>query len=256
MLESMIVAFSTYSRIPMPQILWSEKSMRYSMCFFPLVGAVLGACSYGLYFLLTDLFQCGMVLSAVLLTVLPILFTGGIHMDGFLDTMDGKMSYKSKEERLKILKDPNSGAFAVIYAIVYFLLVFGFFTEITKTTMLFVAEGYVYSRILSAFSVVTLKKAKETGMVADTAKRAAKKVQIIMIILGVLWIIVFLWTNLLIGALCTVAGILVFLYYRHMAYQTFGGITGDLAGYFLQVCELVILMVAVIACHGFGITVI
>ena len=31
---------------------------------------------------------------------------------------------------------------------------------------------------------------------------------------------------------------LVFLYYRFMAYHKFGGITGDLAGFYLQISEL------------------
>ena len=33
----------------------------------------------------------------------------------------------------------------------------------------------------------------------------------------------------------------VFLYYRVMSWRKFGGITGDLAGYFLQLCELAVL---------------
>ena len=43
MLRSVIIAFSMYSRIPMPKTEWDERAMRYAMCFFPLVGAVLGA---------------------------------------------------------------------------------------------------------------------------------------------------------------------------------------------------------------------
>ena len=42
------------------------------------------------------------------------------------------------------------------------------------------------------------------------------------------------WLGLLI--LCV--NELVFLYYRLTAYKKFGGITGDLAGWFLQLCEL------------------
>ena len=42
-IKAMIIAFSTYSKIPMPQFEWKEEDMRYSMCFFPWVGAVIGA---------------------------------------------------------------------------------------------------------------------------------------------------------------------------------------------------------------------
>ena len=52
------------------------------------------------------------------------------------------------------------------------------------------------------------------------------------------------------GAL-VVAGItiLMFFYYRFMSYRTFGGITGDLAGYFLQMCELWMLIGTVVLVH-------
>ena len=35
-------------------------------------------------------------------------------------------------------------------------------------------------------------------------------------------------------------------YYRHMSYKQFGGITGDLAGWFLQITELTLTAVIVI----------
>ncbi|MBQ3575004.1 MAG: adenosylcobinamide-GDP ribazoletransferase, partial [Clostridia bacterium] len=42
MIRSFIIAFSTYSKIPMPHVDWSEENKRYSMCFFPLIGAAVG----------------------------------------------------------------------------------------------------------------------------------------------------------------------------------------------------------------------
>ena len=41
-IRSLIIAFSTYSRIPMPQVEWSDENRKYTMCFFPLIGAVIG----------------------------------------------------------------------------------------------------------------------------------------------------------------------------------------------------------------------
>ena len=43
LLSSCVIAFSTYSRIPMPQAEWNEKTMRHTLAFFPLVGAAVGA---------------------------------------------------------------------------------------------------------------------------------------------------------------------------------------------------------------------
>ena len=45
-IKSICVAFSMYSKIPMPRVEWNEKNMKYAMCFFPIVGAVIGGLSF------------------------------------------------------------------------------------------------------------------------------------------------------------------------------------------------------------------
>ena len=69
--SSCVIAFSTYSRIPMPQVEWNEKNMRHTLAFFPLVGAAVG-----LIFWLVDVIGyqlgLGMVLRAALLSLIHI----------------------------------------------------------------------------------------------------------------------------------------------------------------------------------------
>ena len=43
LLETVAVAFSMFSAIPMPQFLWNEKNMRYALCAFPLIAGEHGA---------------------------------------------------------------------------------------------------------------------------------------------------------------------------------------------------------------------
>ena len=246
MLESFIIAFYMYSKIPMPKVNWTEKGMKYSMCFFPLVGAVIGACSMGVFCGMRAL-SFGKVCRAVFLTQLPILLNGGIHMDGFLDTVDARRSYQPKEERLKILKDPHAGAFAIIYGGVYFLVMFGLFSEIEAAQMTALAFGYVYSRILSGLSVVAFPKAKKEGTVVAFADAAQNRVKWILIGEAVVWGAVWIWVSPLYGLVCMTVGVLVFVYYYVMSKKQFGGITGDLAGYFLQLCELFLLAAVVAA---------
>lgn len=253
MFKSLVAAFSTYSKIPMPHMDWDEKNMRYSMCWFPVVGVVIGAASIFCGYIL-QVYAVSEILTSVVLTAIPLVITGGIHMDGFLDTIDAKSAYRSAEERLKILKDPHIGAFAVIFGMLYLLLSCGLFSEMTFGQIGFVAVGYVYSRILSGLSVVIFDNAKKDGMLTAVKGASDKKVK--WILLAELMFCVAAW--LIVGAAlcgglgviystaCMVAGLLSFCYYRHMAYKWFGGVTGDLAGYFLQVCELVILLAVVV----------
>ena len=59
-LEPMIIAFSMYSKIPMPRIEWNKENMKYTMCFFPLIGVVTGAIIY-----LAGMFLDGNIFSKV-----------------------------------------------------------------------------------------------------------------------------------------------------------------------------------------------
>ncbi len=249
MFSSMIIAFSTYSRLPMPHTDWNEKSMRYSMCFFPVIGAVIGGLQIALIYILANVLHVGSGLSSALIVALPLIVTGGIHFDGYLDTMDAKSSYKDRNEKLAILKDPHVGAFAVIYGILYIILLYGLIQELYRgyisdkvlRDIIIWAVGYVYSRSLSGLSVVTLKKAKPDGMLADTAHASDKRVGAVMAIWVIASAVGMICADVVCGAVAVIAGAMVFCYYRWMSYKKFGGITGDLAGYFLQMCELFVL---------------
>ncbi|MCL1855379.1 MAG: adenosylcobinamide-GDP ribazoletransferase, partial [Clostridia bacterium] len=46
-IHSVVLAFSMFSRVPMPQVVWNEKNMRYMMCGFPLVGVLIGLILWG-----------------------------------------------------------------------------------------------------------------------------------------------------------------------------------------------------------------
>ena len=112
-IRSLCIAFSTYSRIPVPQVAWTDENRKYSMCFFPLIGAVIGLLLWG-WLALCDVLGFGALLRGAVGALLPILVTGGIHMDGFMDTSDALASWQSPEKRLEILKDSHVGAFAVL----------------------------------------------------------------------------------------------------------------------------------------------
>ena len=36
-INSFFIAFSMYSRIPVPRVDWEKENMRYAMCFFPVI---------------------------------------------------------------------------------------------------------------------------------------------------------------------------------------------------------------------------
>ena len=148
-IRSMIIAFSTYSRIPMPQVEWSDENRKYTMCFFPLIGAVIGLLLWG-WLWLCDALAIGSVLRGAVGALIPLLVTGGIHMDGFMDTSDAMASWQTKERRLEILKDSHVGAFAVMGCAGYLLLDAAVLSEASAMNALMLACSFVLSRALSA----------------------------------------------------------------------------------------------------------
>ena len=239
LLRSCAIAFSTYSRIPMPMVEWNEKNMRHTLAFFPLVGAAVGAVFWGAG-ALCGLLDAGPILRAGVLTAVPALVTGGIHLDGYCDTVDALASHASREKKLVILKDSSAGAFAVIWCCVWFLAYFSLLTEAKSLPTL--AAGFVLSRALSARAIERLPSARAgMGAALKSGSRFPWWVLAVYLVLcgGAVW----LWGEPL-AALAAAA--LFYFYYKSMAMRQFGGFTGDLAGWFLQVCELVILAAVVL----------
>lgn len=236
-----------YSKIPMPKVYWSKENMRYSLCFLPLVGAVAGGLLMAWFWVCMQL-NIGNACFAAGAAVLPLLVTGGIHADGFIDTSDALASYGDKQKRLEILSDPHIGAFAVISAIAYYLLTFGFLNEIKiygEAAML--ALGYVMSRSVCAVAISLMKCAKNTGLLHKFSSAANKPVTItvtVLMLLACAYVMILL--SPFIGGTVLLGLILLFLYYRFVLRKRFGGITGDTCGWLIQMCELITLIIVVI----------
>ena len=148
-----------------------------------------------------------------------------------------------KEKKLEILKDSHNGAFAVIGICCYFTVSLGVWSEIRTEMLPVVAAGYVISRALSGIAVVTFPAARGSGLVKTFQDGAQKKAVRITMIVYLVLAAVYLYFCSPVGmvVLLIIAGV-VFGYYYRMSRKQFGGVTGDLAGYFLQICELALLV--------------
>lgn len=242
LLESIGVALSTYSAIPVPQFLWTEKNTRYAICCFPVVGFFCGGGLLLWNWLCQYLRVSGILFAAVALC-LPLFITGGIHMDGYMDTVDALASHQDRAKKLLIMKDSTCGAFAVLYCAVYLLLSFGLYHEAYVTGCVHaLAPAFVLSRCLSAFCAVTMPNARKSGMLcAFTEGVQQKRAIAVLITLIALTAAATLLLSPILGGIILACALLSVLWYRHMAMKEFGGVTGDTSGFFLQICELAML---------------
>lgn len=245
--KAMIIAFSMYSKIPMPQFEWKDEDMKYMLCFFPWIGAVIGGCIY-LWGMICEKYEISLLCYTLIGTAIPLLITGGFHADGFMDTMDAFCSYQLREKKLEILKDSHIGAFAVIGLIVYGLLYMAAFSEIQDKNLLqIVCAGFFLSRCLSGISVVSFPSAKKEGLLYSFASKAGKNtVKIVLCLQGALCVLFMLWRSLTGGMTVAAAALGVFVYYGYRSKKELGGITGDTAGYFVLLCECGMLAAAAV----------
>jgi len=243
LVKSFWVALATYSAIPVPQFDWSEDNMKYAICFFPAVGLFCGG-ALALWYWVCGCLGVSAVLFAAVAAVLPLLITGGIHMDGFMDTVDALSSHQSRQRKLEIMKDSACGAFAVLYCGIYLLLTFGLLYELYSIGMIWVlCPLYVLSRSLSALCAVTMPSARTGGMLRAYTKDAAKVTAITASLIAAVLAGAGMAAVSLLGALGAIfCALVTMLGYRVFAKRVFGGVTGDTAGFFLQLCELSMLL--------------
>ncbi len=253
-LSSFVIAFAMYSKVPMPKVSWEKSRMKYVMAFFPLVGVLVGGCVFGMLYLASVL-NMSQLLFAGIITVLPILLTGGIHFDGYMDTVDAISSYQPREQRLEILKDPHVGAFGVIYAIVYIVLFFAGICGVIAAGESFVLAavavscGFVLSRCLSGLLGINLKSAHSGSLAAFKAASGVVACNVCLLVAVVATCVSLLIFTGVYGVIVIAVQILWAAVYKFKVYKIFGGVTGDTAGYFLQIAEVL----SVLAVAGLGV---
>lgn len=242
----LLVAFSLYSAIPVPQVNWEKSTMRWALGFLPLVGVVVGLLEWGWFVLAARLGLTGM-LYAVVAALVPIAVTGGIHLDGLTDTCDALCSHAEREKKLEILKDPHVGAFGVMWQTACLLLTAALFSQVYAAPGQFpvLCLGYAAARALGGRAIVSLPCAKNSGLVYLFADNADKT--IVRRVLSVVWAVcclAMLALRPVCGTVFTVLSVLWTAAHRRACLRIFGGLTGDLTGFLITTTELLALAIA------------
>lgn len=234
-LETVAVAFSMFSAIPVPQFTWNERNMRYSLCAFPLVGAVIALSMWG-WGRLCILLALPELLRGAGLCLLPVVITGSIHLDGYCDTCDALATHTDIKKKQEILKDPHIGAFSAIWLCVYFVADFALWAALPDVSLTVLLGMFCLSRTLSGLALTLFPLREGSGLARTFAETAQRRhVRAVLLSLSAVLAAILLLSRAWESA---AAALLVFWYYRGMCMKKFGGLSGDLAGWFLQTSEL------------------
>ena len=168
-------------------------------------------------------------------------------MDGFFRTVDALSSHQSRNGKLDILQDSHSGYFAIITCVSYFRIIVGLWSEMPIDGWPVISLGFILSRSLYGLSILWFPHTRESKCslyVSEGKSKAA--VTVILVLYTVLCACFMLRWNLTVGLGCLAGAVIAFLYYCWVAFKHFGGITEDIASFFVQVCEILIPLMALI----------
>lgn len=244
-LYSLCAAFSMFSALPAPQVPWEKEKIRYMLVCLPFVGVVIGGAEY-LWVLVAYGLELHSLLTAAGLTLIPILLTGGIHLDGFMDTVDALKSHAAPEKKRAILKDPHAGAFAIIGLGCYMLAYFALCQDLGRGTVLLLGLIHVMSRSLSAVSGTLLPMRPGEGTLSFFHQAADRRAGMLAVLWVVLSAAAMVAVSPVTGGVMVLGALATLLLVRRMAMKQFEGMSGDIAGFQLQAAELVMLTLMVL----------
>jgi len=233
------MALGMFTKIPLPFHFWDEKFAPLMVASLPLVGIVAGVLWWLAWVALISL-GLPLMLTAAALAVAPFLIAGFIHLDGYMDTSDALLSYRPLEDKVRILKDPRVGAFAVVMLCILFLLQFAAMYTIAehgRHLALFISIA-VISRSCSALSILVLRHMPESNYTPLLAQGIGLSHKIFISVIAVIAAVLsFLYAGLF-GVIVVLAVILGYAVAIRFAYKGFNGISGDLLGYAMVIGEL------------------
>ncbi len=253
-MNGLLLALQFFTILPIRKELpLGRKEVTAMYVALPFVGAAIGLFMYALCFLLLDYSSMGTLLTAVLIVLSSIVLTGGLHLDGWADTSDAFFSYRDRDKRLEILADPRLGAFGTMGLVLLIILKVALFNELllreAMSLALFIGIPFL-ARASMTLYFSTTSPAKNEGL-AHFFKEKLQTKNVVGIavgasalgLIGIGLLVQSFWMPIIFVIVLCVAMLL----YRTWSLKHFGGVTGDLAGAFVEGMEAVLWLVVLLS---------
>ena len=245
-MKAFLIGLQFLTRIHLvKQTVWTEEDFGKSVRYFPLVGLVLGLVYLAGAIVVAVLpeylgWQFPEHLRAAILVILPILATGGIHCDGFMDTVDGIFSGRDRERMLEIMKDSCSGSFGVAAFGILLLLQYSVVLDMDTDTMLeALLVMPIIGRLMMTMVICLCPYARPEGIGKAFAKYAGRKTcSLVVLYTSALLIILCDWQ----AVLAMMAAMVFTYFFANYVVKKLGGVTGDVYGAVCILAELVVLI--------------
>jgi len=225
-LKGFALAVSMLSILPFFKVHNFYKGINgYAVMYYPFVGFLLGIFLYFIHtFFDSDLVHNHL---GIVIFTLWVLLTGALHLDGFSDTVDGL--FVDKQRALEVMKDPHSGGMGMIFSVVFLIL---------KASSIYMLDDFYMVAVImalarfNAVSAIYLFPYIHKNGMGRLAKDELKGFHVFVAFLFIFYIasISLIFVSLLV--LCFVSVLFV---------KRYGGFSGDIYGFLIEVSEVVLL---------------
>lgn len=229
-----LLAVQNLTRLPVGNVPFDPAVLGRGAAFFPVVGLLLGGLSVGVYYLAGLVFPPLVV--AAFLVALGLLLTGGMHVDGFIDTVDG-LGGRDAARRLAIMRDSRVGAFGVMGGITLLLLRFSLFASLAGAwELLLVAPVVSRTGMVWAIFLFPYARPEGQGRIYKDHTTWREAVAATILALGIVSLVGG-WT----GFSLALTAFPVVLALGSFFKRRLGGLTGDIYGAINEVLEVLVL---------------
>ncbi len=245
-MKGILLLFQFMTRLPIPgKPVYDSKELGKNFKLFPIVGMLIGIILFVTYQVL-GLFIDSKLAIAILVVLMEVVVTGGLHLDGLADTFDGIFSYRSKQRMLEIMKDSRLGTNGAIALILSFMIKTFLIAEAGPGALLIMP---VLGRLAPVVNAAFSPYARGTGMAKEFVGNTNSGGVIIAALLSAGYIF---------GAKADIGGsltawfilipvviVLAWIFGKVME-RKIGGVTGDTLGAVLELTEAIVLLAACI----------
>ncbi len=233
----LLAALQFLTILPVKRDFTSEQIGRATV-YFPVVGIILGLILLGLHYVF-NLFLPASLVNVLLLAALVIL-SGGLHLDGLADTIDGMAGHRTPERRLEIMHDSRIGGIGAVGLVLFLIVEYVSLNSIPEKWMPYtLLLAPTMSRWAMVNSIITYPYARATGL-GKAFKQVVSWKELLLATLVALLIAVVLFrvAGLVIMASAWLTITMASLYFKHQL----RGLTGDTYGAINEIALTTVLL--------------
>lgn len=233
MLASFIFALQFLTRIQISNPEWDYEKCGRGSAFFPVVGLVAGAVLMAVKMVGELVFSP--LITAALILLAEVIITGGLHVDGFMDSMDGLYSGRDRERKLEIMKDSRVGSFGALGLACLVLIKYIFYLELLKMgQMSWLLAIPVFGRWSMVYAIRFFPYLRSQGLGNPYSDHTGNREFMIATVVMAVTLVLGLQE----GAIFFLIPVLLIHLWLKRVRDALGGLTGDIYGAVEEISEV------------------